>query len=174
MNKIPKYIIIILKIIIIQLLIALYISNVFLKEFLVYYDNVFDRMVSKIFLILFPILLILLIINKKYRKHIFIFTILFTLISSARLSYYNNYSMKVESLSHLHDKYNFSFFDMEITEIDKPSLGFLTAGVTRRSAKIIYNEEEIYVYYNDGWKDNYQVKKDYNKKKNDNIDELKF
>lgn len=151
----------------------IYIFYYSFSEFLASYDNSVDKLVSKLFFNLFPILIILLIWIKKNRKYIFIFTIVFTLISSIRISYYKNYSMKVESLKHLHNKYGFSVSDMDVIDTTSSSLGF-GGGGTSRSARIAYKEEKIYVYYNDGWKDNYQVKKDYNKKNNDNIDELKF
>lgn len=110
-----------------------------------------------------PIMLILLVWNKRNRKIIGIFTILLTLILISNIIYYENYSMKIEPLIYLHTKYNLPFFDMKIVETTRSSRPLFWSEI-HRSATIKYNEYNIYVYYEDGWKDDYSQKIKFNEK----------
>lgn len=110
------------------------------------FDNILSGVITILCLISFPIIIIFSIWNKKYNKIMAILLILFFLLLIGNTFYYTNHSMKVESLIHLHNRYNFPYSDMKVI------------GATPRSATVSYNGIDIYVYYDNGWKNDYLQK----------------
>ena len=115
---------------------------------------------NNICFILLPLTLILLIWIKKTRKIMGILAIIISLVSIGNAVYYENFSMKIEPLIHLHNKYDIPYSDMEIIKTTKYNYVFLGED-TPRSATIKYDEYNIYVYATGNkWIDDYkEVKK---------------
>ena len=100
--------------------------------------------------------MILLVWNEKYKNVIIKGIIIIASILIVNIIYYDNFSMRIEPLIYLHNKYNFDYSNMDIIETYKSSSGVLGESPGEsRGAIIKYNKYNIYVYYEDGWKDNY-------------------
>ncbi len=111
-------------------------------------------------LLTLTIIMLLNIWTIKFKKvlHSIIYIVLALLIWTC--IYYQFISIRVEPLIYLHNTYDFKLKEMKIlktTAFYEPLLCLDACNRIPRSATILVNEKEIYVYYNSmtGWTDNY-------------------
>lgn len=144
--------------IIASIIFLLFASFVYFIMLFLGFDNLLNTTIANISFILVVIIIIIKIWNRKYKKVIInILLGIFLFIFIGNFIYFYNYSMKIEPLIYLHNKYNLSYSNMKVVETEKRATGLF--GTTPRSATIKYNDINIYLYYSDGWIDNYKEKK---------------
>jgi hypothetical protein len=144
-----------------------------ITSFIVDFDGNWNTIIMNVCFIILPLTLIMLLWNKKHIKILTTIIVLSIVILIANAIYYENYSMKIEPLIYLHNKYNFNISDMKITESTTSSRGdILGQGGTNRSSTIKYKEYTIYVYYNNGWQDDYNERIRFNEKDEQNLNKF--
>ena len=105
--------------------------------------------------------------KNKRARFIKIILLILVLVSIIITIYYLNFSVRIEPLIYLHNKYNIKYSDMEIIKTTKYQEPFIdigegTALTIPRSATILYKQNEIYVYYDyESWSDNYDTTKNF-------------
>ena len=135
----------------------------FFIKLIINFDGNWNSIINALCLFLFPVILLLLIWGNQNRKFKGILAIVTFLIMSVNIFYYDNCSMKIEPLIHLHNEYKISFSDMNIIKTTRRFVGVLNGDP--RSAIVRYKEYDIYVYYDvdeEKWIDNYKGKMKYN------------
>lgn len=136
-----------------------------ITSFIVDFDGNWNTTIMKICFILLPFTLIMLLWNRSHIKIALTIIVLSIVILVANTFYYENYSMKIEPMIYLHNKYKFNISDMKIVESTTSTRGDIFGqGATYRSSTIKYKEYNIYVYYNNGWKDDYNERIRFNEK----------
>lgn len=149
-----------------------------ITSYTVHFDGNWNTVIMKICFILLSITLIMLLWNRSHIKIDLTIIVLSIVILVANTFYYENYSMKIEPMLYLHNKYKFDISDMKIIKSTKSTRGDVFGqGGTCRSSTIKYKEYNIYVYYSiniqgfyhkRGWKDDYNEQIRYNEKKQTN------
>ena len=136
-----------------------------ISSLIIDFDDNWNMVIMNIFSFILMFTLIMLIWNKKYKKIIKFIIIFILIILIINTIYYKNYSMKIEPLIYLHNKYNFNYSDMKIIEsTDYYSGDIFGEGRIYRSSTIKYDEYNIYVNYKNGWNDDYKDQVRYNER----------
>jgi len=127
----------------------------FFVSFIIEFDNNVNIFITNMGFILLAIILISKVWNKIHKETATISAFLISLILAITIIYFDNFSMMIEPIIHLHNKYNINYSDMTIIRTTKSTKGFISSG-TSRSATIKYGETEIYTHYDKSWLDNYK------------------
>lgn len=120
-------------------------------------DNVYLSIIFNLGFISIFVLFILLIWMKRNKGMISIIIGGVMLFLFVNLIYYNFYSVRIEPLIYLHNKYNYSYNDMKIektTMYSRPFICISYCDGTPRSATVSYHKTKIYVHYKNKWVDN--------------------
>lgn len=89
--------------------------------------------------------------NKKKK---IVLIVLFSIIAIALFAIVmfltEDYRMGKDAMWHLHDKYGFSYSEMEVISTTDAGEGWLSSGVSYRGAIVKYKKNDIYVFYYNG------------------------
>ena len=109
--------------------------------------------------------------EKKINNSILVIGIIVFVVLAINNTYYNYFSIKLESTNYLTKKYKWNKNNMEVIDTQDYK-SYLFSSPTPRGALIKYDGEIIYVYYDKGWKDNYEELKNYYQLTNDYNEEF--
>lgn len=143
----------------IGIIISLIVIYIF-SSFFMFFDNNFSKYTVIVFFVLIAVILNLTVWIKTRRKLFSVLAVAISLALIVYVIYYRFFSMYVEPLRYLKNKYGFKTSEITVMETIKSKPGFLFSGPSFRGAVIEFNGIQFRVHqtFHDGWVDDYEKK----------------